>query len=532
MSLVRGDWFYVFLMVLDAFFMTRPYLYVIQCDNYRISEIFKNKRIGKIYLMDVFAVTVFCVIWLVFYLLQAKAFWGFMIALFFFIAEFAMYFMEDLPKRKKPLKYTKRAVRCLIFVSLSVGAMGSIALAIATHNLGDEYLRYLVFFAYVLVFPMLFILFCGIINVFESLNNRRYERRTRKMLAKRQDLIKIAITGSYGKTSVKNILAQILSKKFNVLSTPESYNTPMGISKTVKTLDATHEVFIAEFGARRKGDISRLMKIVKPDYSILTGINVQHLETFKTFDNIKKEKCRILDVGDGACVISDDVRDIVENALTKFKSIPEIIYTGINESADIYAQNIQISKLGSSFEIVVGEDEYATHMQLLGIHNVQNVLLAVGMAIKLGVEMPCILQAIEELQPTPHRLQMIEGRGICVIDDSFNSNPTGAKCALDTLSCFDTRKVVMTPGLVELGEKEDEENSILGERIAYVADVVLLIGGRGEEIKRGLKRGGFVGEIFEYDTLLSCERDFSNTLKLGDTLLILNDLPEWYEERF
>lgn len=159
-------------------------------------------------------------------------------------------------------------------------------------------------------------------------------------------------------------------------------------------------------------------------------------------------------------------------------------------------------------------------------------MLAVAMAIKLGLEMPYILNAIENLEPTPHRMQLIEGNGICVIDDSFNSNPTGAKCALDTLSKFDTRKVVLTPGLVELGEREIEENSVLGERIASVADVVLLVGKRAEEIKRGLKRGEFFGDVYVYDDLSSCEKDFSNTLKIGDTLLILNDLPEWYEERF
>lgn len=532
MSLMRGDWFYVVLMLLDAFFMARPYLYAIQCDNYRISEIFKNKRIGKVYIMDVCAVAVFCGIWLVFYLLQAKAFWGFLIALFFFIAEFAMYFMEDLPSRKKPLKYTKRAVRCLIFVSVCATGVGVIALALATNNFSDEYLRYLIFFAYVLTFPLLFIVFTCVINVFERLNNRRYERRTRKTLAKRQDLIKIAITGSFGKTSVKNILAQILSQKYNVLATPESYNTPMGIAKTVKSLNATHELFIAEFGARRKGDIARLMRIVEPNHCILTGINIQHLQTFKTFENIKREKLRILDVKNGTCVVSDAIKEEVGNSLTKLKTIPELIFAGIGENADIAARDIKTSRYGSTFNIKVDEDVYFAKTKLLGIHNVQNILLAVGMAIKLGVEMPYILNGIENLAPTPHRLQLIEGEGICVIDDSFNSNPTGAKLALETLANFDTRKVVLTPGLVELGERESEENSVLGEQIALVADVVLLVGKRAEQIKRGLKRGEFFGDIFEYDSLSSCEKDFSNTLKMGDTLLILNDLPESYEECF
>lgn len=182
MSLVRGDWFYIVLMVLDGFFMTRPYLYAIQNDNYRISEIFKHKRLRRAYLMDVITIVVFCALWLLFYLLNAKAFWGFLVALFFFITEFALYFTEDLPDRKKPLRYTKRAVRCLIFVTAFASTLGSVSLAIATHNLADEYLRYLVFFAYVLVFPPIFIASTGIINVFERLNNRRYEKKPPNVL--------------------------------------------------------------------------------------------------------------------------------------------------------------------------------------------------------------------------------------------------------------------------------------------------------------------------------------------------------------
>ena len=532
MSLVRGDWFYIVLMVLDGFFMTRPYLYAIQNDNYRISEIFKHKRLRRVYLMDVITIVVFCALWLLFYLLNAKAFWGFLVALFFFITEFALYFMEDLPDRKKPLRYTKRAVRCLIFVTAFASTLGSVSLAIATHNLADEYLRYLVFFAYVLVFPQIFIVATGIINVFERLNNRRYEKKTAKRLEKRPDLIKIAITGSYGKTSVKNFLKEILSQKYNVLATPESYNTPMGIAKTVNTLNATHEVFIAEFGARRVGDIKRLMKIVKPKYSVLTGINVQHLETFKTFANIKREKCRILEVGDGACVINQDVREIAENYVTRLKRIPETIYAGLDESADIYATNLYVSADGSEFDVVVGDDIYHARTRVLGIHNVQNIMLAVGMAIKLGVEMPYILNAIDALQPVAHRQQLIEGNGVTIIDDSFNSNPDGAKCALQTLALFDKRKVVVTPGFVELGEREGEENYVLGKRMSEVADVVLLIGKkRTESIKRGLKECDFHGEIFVYDSLKICQDDFVNVLKLDDVMLILNDLPDVYDDK-
>lgn len=236
-------------------------------------------------------------------------------------------------------------------------------------------------------------IFASVINVFERLNNRRFELRTAKRLKKRPDLIKIAVTGSYGKTSVKNYIATILSQKYNVLATPESYNTPMGISKTVNTLDPTHEVFIAEFGARRKGDIKRLMQIVKPQIAVLTGINEQHLQTFKSIDNIKKEKCRILEVGDGTCVINGKLKSVTEPKLVSQNPIPEVIYAGFDDECDVKAVNISVGKNGSDFEVVVGDESFAAHTNLLGIHNVENVLLAIGVALKLGVEIAYIQTA-------------------------------------------------------------------------------------------------------------------------------------------
>lgn len=530
MTLIAGDWFYIVLVLVDAIFMTRPYLYAIQNDNYRVSEIFKNKRLRFVYALDLVVVAIFTVFWGLCYLLHANSFWGFIVVLFFFITEFALYFIEDLPDRKKPLQYTKRAVRCLIFVSVMCCGTILAVLAHATHYLMDEYMRYLVFFAFPIFYPTMFCLFASIINIFEKLNNQRYENRTRAKL-NREDLIKIAITGSFGKTSVKNYLDAMLSQKYKVLSTPQNFNTPMGIAKSVNMLVDTHEIFIAEMGARRVGDIKKLMSIVNPQYAVLTGINDQHLATFGAKENIIKEKCRVLEVGDGVCVINGDLKNITENVLTKMKIIPETIYTGLDGSADIYAQNITADKSGCSFDIVIDDVVYSAKTRILGVHNVQNILLAVGVALRLGVEMPLILQAIESLSAVPHRLELIEGSGVSIIDDSYNSNPSGARCALDTLKMFDTRKVVVTPGLVELGEREREENYNLGGYIADIADVVLLVGNeRIEPIKRALRDKDFCGEVKCYESLKSCEKDFVNTLRMGDTLLILNDLPDIYED--
>ena len=223
---------------------------------------------------------------------------------------------------------------------------------------------------------------------------------------------------------------------------------------------------------------------------------------------------------------------MTEPKLVSQNPIPEVIYAGFDDECDVKAVNISVGKNGSDFEVVVGDESFAAHTNLLGIHNVENVLLAIGVALKLGVETPYIQNGVQSLSAVPHRQQLVKGSGITIIDDSFNSNPDGARLALDALDMFDTRKVVMTPGLVELGEKEEWQNERLGEQISLVADVVLLVGKkRSLAILKALKSGDFCGEIYVYDSLKDCENDFPNTLRVGDTLLILNDLPDIFEDK-
>ncbi len=528
---IKYDWFYLILIFFDAILMARPYLYVIQQDNYRISEILKSRRIKQVYIIDLCAVSVFGVAWFLCYYFNAGAFWCFLVMLFFFLTQYIFYFIEELPERKKPLKYTKRVMRFMIFsgILMTISVFG--VLFLVAKYVENEYFRYIVYLGYSLLYPLLFIIFGNIINFFEKFNNLRYEYRCAQALSSQDDLIKIAITGSYGKTSVKNFLHVILSQKYCVLTTPESYNTPMGIAKTVNNLDGTQEIFIAEMGARRVGDIKKLMGIVKPKYSILTGINSQHLETFKSIENIKREKCRVLEVDDYV-VANGRLRDIVELHVSKRKAMPDVIYAGLGVDDDVYADNISMSECGSEFDIMLDNKRYHAHTSLIGRHNIENIMLAVAMAIILDVEMDKIIRGIDMISPIPHRMQLINGNGINIIDDSFNSNPDGARCSIEALRLFDTRRVVVTPGLVELGEREIEENTILGINMAQVADVVLLVGkGRTEAIRQGLQEGGFAGEIHNYDTLKDCEDDFCRTLHYGDTLLLLNDLPDIYDEK-
>lgn len=525
---IRGDWFFVVLSLLTTAFMAKPYLYVMQQDNYRIKGISKSKSIRSAFVIDLIAVLVFCGVYTLASFLHSRAFWGFILAIFFYITEIVLYFVED-GEKKKPFKYTKRAVRGMTVAMLTETAVIMGIFFYLTGVLGDDelYFRYIVVLVFPIIYPLILLLTMPIVNVFEWANNCRYEMRTRKRL-KQANLLKIAITGSYGKTSVKNYLKELLDIKYKVIATPESYNTPMGISKTVNGLDISHQVFIAEMGARRVGDIKRLMKIVDPDIAILTGINSQHLETFKTFDNIVGEKLQIVKQlkSGGKAFINGNLTSLI--AEYKQANSADITFVGAIGNS-VFASDIMISRDGSQFKLHFGEQVYSAKSKLIGEHNVENLTVASAVAYALGVSPNHIVERIAKIEPVPHRLQLISAGSINIIDDTFNSNPNGAENALKAFNCFSGRKVVVTPGLVELGSNEKAENIALGKKIANVADVVVLIGGhRSGYIKMGMV--DYQGEILHFDTLNEAQKSFKDFIHIGDNILLLNDLPDIYED--
>lgn len=516
------------LSLLASVFISRPYLYVAQQDNYRVSTIFKSKRLKVAYLMDWLCSLVFAGIYIGLSFLQSRIFWGFLDAMFFFIAEITLYFAEEMPEKKKPMRYTKRAVRALVALVTVNTTLIMLTLFHLNAVAKDAYFRYSSVFAFPIIYPLVFTVTMNVMNVFERLNNLRYERKTKRILSEYPNLIKIGITGSYGKTSVKNFLAHLLGGKYKVLASPESYNTPMGIAKTVNALDGSYDVLIAEMGARRKGDIKKLMKIVSPEIGVLTGINDQHLETFRSRENLVREKTRVINMlgESGTGFATDGVKNYFMGGKNR---IPYFI--GFDSSDGVYASDIAVTGEGSVFNLHFGEDVYVAKTALLGLHNAENLTLAAAVSYYLGVEPASIIARISSVEPVPHRLQLISANGIRIIDDTFNSNPDGAKCALDALSRFKGRKILVTPGLVELGKAEREENREIGRYAARIADLVILIGGiRSDDIARGLKDDGFKGEILRFETLADAESEFGRILHMGDNLLLLNDLPDFYDE--
>lgn len=368
-----------------------------------------------------------------------------------------------------------------------------------------------------------------------GINDRLIKQAKRKLKKKDyKNLIRIGITGSYGKTSTKFILKTILSEKYNVLATPESYNTTMGNVRVIREqLKPEHEVFISEMGARYRKDIAEICDFVRPQYSLITSIGPQHLETFKSIDNIVKTKADIINTMDENGVVFLPKDNEHCKKLFNKETREKYSYSLKGKDADVYAQEIKLDENGSNFVAVTSIGKIKCSTKLLGEHNIENILGCIAIAIKLGLTAEQIEAGIKKIEPVPHRLQILNNNnGTIVIDDAFNSNPVGAKMAIDVLGKFKGRKIVITPGMVELGKEEKNENRKFGKHMASVIDIAILVGQkRSEPIVEGLKQGKFNEmNIFVVQDLKAATAKLAEISKIGDVILFENDLPDSYNE--
>ncbi len=335
-----------------------------------------------------------------------------------------------------------------------------------------------------------------------------------KKKLKASDVTVIGITGSYGKTSTKYILERFLSQKYNTLMTPESYNTPLGAVRTVREqLLPSHKYFICEMGAKQVGDIKEICDIVKPTHCIITSIGPCHLESFGSMENIVKTKFELFDACDGVKIIGSDI----EKDCGAIRA---------GTSGEYFAKDVSYGENGMSFTLVAKGEETLIKTSLLGMSGVKNIVSAAAMALELGVSAEDIRYACARLKAVPHRLEINrKSSNYIVIDDAFNSNPAGAAEALSVLSSFEGyTRVVITPGMVELGDKTYELNRQLGEKARDCADHIIAVGKNGKAIKEGAENALLVKNLNEALEKLQ-------TI-MGEKTVVLfeNDLPDNYEE--
>ncbi len=427
---------------------------------------------------------------------------------------------------KKPLVFTPRVIRLFITIVL-LFCIGCIANRFFGN--GITLLIFTVVFCFILG-PCLPVIGNVINTPMEKSISRNFIRQAKEKLAEKKDLIVIGITGSYGKTSVKFYLNTLLSAKYEVLATPESYNTPMGVVKTINTsLKPTHQIFLCEMGARNVGDIKELCDIVHPHHGIITSIGPQHLESFHSLDNIIATKFELADaVPEGGFVFLNEDNEYIRE---HHGSYHVITYSAGKESADYQASDITTSRKGTAFSVTApnGEKEEFT-TRLIGAHNVANIVGAIAVAHTMGVSLIDLKIPVRRLEPVEHRLKMIDQGAVTIIDDAYNSNPAGAKAALNTLAMFtEEKKILITPGMVELGEKERELNKTFGMQAAGAADEIILVGRKqAEPIAEGVRESGFSEEHLKIADSFQEAMDLAIRIPGSEHKVILleNDLPD------
>ncbi len=426
---------------------------------------------------------------------------------------------------KNKLVFTKRIIRFYVLLFL----IGSGFFFLNYYFVMNAFLNLLNTVAIFLLLPLFMIIAHYILFPIEILIKKYYITKAKRKILKNKGLIKIAITGSYGKTSTKNILTAMLEKEYKVCATPKNYNTEMGLCKTILNLLDDHDILVAEFGARKIGDIEFLTKMINPDYAILTTIGNQHIETFKNLKNIEEAKNELpknMDAN-GLVVFNGDsksTRHLYERCkLQKFLTC--------DEKGFAKAENVEINERGSCFDLIIDGRKIKAKTKLLGRCNINNIVTASALASILGISDEDIASAIQNLSPTPHRLEIIQNSFCTIIDDAYNSNLVGAKEALDVLSKFSGRKIVVTPGLVEMGSEQSQANFKLGTMIADEADYLIIMNNVNKnEIFSGAISHNFNRQHIYFAETRNKQKEILKLLTCENCVILFeNDLPDNYK---
>lgn len=519
-------------------FKNKKYLHMLQQNLYNennryLSWLGKNFK----YFFDADLVILFLAIIGYFVLFDVKVYSNVFLLIMSFIALVLAYIWNSRivkDQNKKPLVITPRVKR--LIVTTSILYLIVIVLMFMSNSDKSRWLFILVF-SLMMYLDSIVILISNFINKpIEGLVTLHYRRMAVHKLNNINGLKVIGITGSYGKTSSKNILADILNVKYNTFPSPKNLNTPKGLMTAINNqMDKFCEVFIAEMGAYKRGEIKELCDFVHPKYGILTRIGTAHLMTFGSQENIQKGKFELIESlpSDGFGVLNGDDPLQVNY---KLKNKVKTIWIGIdNKDVDVRAENIKCDNKGTTFDCVFKGDskKYKFSTKLLGNHNVYNILAGIACGREFGISIEDLQTSVASVRAVEHRLELKRLGNFYQIDDAYNSNPVGAESALKVLGMMPGVKVVVTPGMIELGDKEDEYNKEFGKQISDVADYVVLVGEKKTKpIYEGLLDKGFDKD--KIMVLNDVRESYKFVSNLGNTnevyALFENDLPDTFNE--
>lgn len=443
-------------------------------------------------------------------------------------------------KSKKPLVFTKRVWRIYSLTGI-LAAAAFVATAVCTQSasyagfynpicLALGVLLILTIFSWAVV-----VIAVWLLKPVEKTINQKYYDEAASILRSMTDLKVIGITGSYGKTSTKHYLNRILSEKYDVLMTPGSYNTPMGVIRTIRELMKPYnQVFICEMGAKQKGDVKEICDLVHPTAGIITAVGPMHLETFKSLANVQATKFELADAipADGLVVINNDFEACAERKVTNTNALRYAV--SHPDGSDYRAEDVRYTPQGTTFT-VVGPDGFRLELttRLVGESNIANLLGAVVMALYMKVPEERIRYAVAAIEQVEHRLNIKQTPGgVTIIDDAFNSNPIGSKMAVDVLSHFtDGRRIIVTPGMIELGDEQFNLNRELGAYIGGKVDIAIIVGAYNREaLEKGVRSTDFNTEnLYIVESFAESQKLLAGLLRRGDTVLYENDLPDTFK---
>lgn len=438
---------------------------------------------------------------------------------------------------KKPLVWTRRVGR-LFWTMAAVSALVAGICVVVLGVAGIEarlFVGAFVLLALYLLSSVVLLLSNKLLEPVEKSINRRYYNEAAAILRSMPDLKVIGITGSYGKTSTKHYLYRILAESYDVAMTPGSFNTTLGVVRTVREyLKPYNEVFIVEMGAKQPGDIKEICDLVHPEIGIVTAVGEQHLESFGSIENVQRTKFELVDSlpAGGLAVVNDDFEYVANRKVDNVKCIRYAI--GATPATMYSVADVHYDASGTTFT-VVGPDDFRIelHTRLVGECNISNLVAAVIVALRLDVPVDKIRYAVEKIEQVEHRLNIKRGAGgVTIIDDAFNSNPTGSGMALDVLaSMTGGKRIVITPGMIELGDRQEFHNRAFGRKISQCADVAIIVGHYNREaIMAGMEEGGMdAAGTHAVDSFADAQRLLATIVGQGDTVLYENDLPDTFK---
>jgi len=445
-------------------------------------------------------------------------------------------------EQKKPLVLTARAQRILFTYLLLIGFyFAGLLLTFEQENLTALMLSFVVFFQW----PPFFLVAANFILIpVEEIITKRYLFQAKQKMKTLNPVI-IAVTGSYGKTSIKHILAHILSSMSPTLATPGSINTLMGITRVIReNLEEKHRYFVVEMGAYGPSSVKKLCQLTPPQLGIISSIGLAHFERFKSLRTVFDSKFELANDLGARKKITVINGDAIPDYLLKpyLKQNPQMIVCNtqgkLNPRA-VQLINCQQTRDGLEIELnIAGNGEakkLALAVPIYGEHQGTNVMLAVAATLNIGVPVEVIKGALKTMPQIRHRLEVTRIKsGLTIIDDAYNSNPSGFASALDTLISLknpDARAILVTPGMVELGKEHDAQHLALGKKAGEVVDVALVVGpARMKSFIKGFyATASDKSALKTFKTQKEAENWVSENAVKGDVVLYENNLPDLYE---